>query len=418
MGNYIECSFLEQPVSPVLLFLTKWTSTEIARFFKNCVASQESSGFFVTKQILKFISKDTPLKNNEEVAYTYFRTSGYSKVNFMELMASIITYSLVSWQVKVKLAFLAFDFDESKTITKDEMVIMIISFVKGIGTMTNTVIYNTIDLENLAKHCFKVADSNPDGMITLEELTHWVAMSVEVLTLLQKTQSKQKKLINATVKINRRAQSKEQETDTTLFKRRQSISISFTGRKIVKRSVPKKHNKSDREWIDIPELQSLFNKVVTPYGNATIGQIYEVLAENNKFAQDLDYFFHEFSFDTRKSIKFSDLLNYIRKRRAKTGYSFIRGNIMFADLNSVEKPRLSKRTNQEVLKKMFASFDKNSDGYITMDELTNGLKKDFSLRTIQEMFASYDKDHNKVLDFDEFLEMFTKDSPSLSPKKK
>jgi Ca2+-binding EF-hand superfamily protein len=91
---------------------------------------------------------------------------------------------------------------------------------------------------------------------------------------------------------------------------------------------------------------------------------------------------------------------------------------MFADLNSVEKPRMSKRTNQEVLKKMFMSFDKNSDGYITMDELTNGLKKDFSLRTIQEMFASYDKDQNKVLDFDEFLDMFTKDSPSLSPKKK
>jgi len=53
-------------------------------------------------------------------------------------MAGIISFSFSSWQAKVRLSFFTFDFDENKNLTKDEMVIMILNFVRSIGPMANS----------------------------------------------------------------------------------------------------------------------------------------------------------------------------------------------------------------------------------------------------------------------------------------
>jgi Ca2+-binding EF-hand superfamily protein len=298
-------------------------------------------------------------------------------------MAAIISQSTASWQAKVKLAFLAFDFDESKALTKDEMVIMILSFIRGIGLINNTQISKSIDLEGLAKHCFEIADKNPDGVVTLEELTFWVANTSTVHRLFSKTEKKivkSKKIIQTAKVLN-----KKNEKGKVLLKRRQSISVSFTGRKIVKSAnQPRRSNLNDE--VNVGELQILFKKIENSLGTANLGNVFYAMGENQRFSEDSDYLFHEFGFDRNKEINFEQLLNYLRKRRARSGYVFERGGIRFTDLGSRKSE--STRRNTKVFQNMFKSFDQTNDGKMKLDEISNRLMQKFSSEDIKDMFSS------------------------------
>jgi hypothetical protein len=54
----------------------------------------------------------------------------------MSFFSVIITYSELNWQNKVTLLFKLFDFDKSKLLTKDELIILSKCFFKGIQTLT------------------------------------------------------------------------------------------------------------------------------------------------------------------------------------------------------------------------------------------------------------------------------------------
>lgn len=323
----------------------------------------------------------------------------------MDVMAGIISFSVASWQAKVKLSFLTFDFDESKNLTKDEMVIMILSFIRSIGIITNSNISKSIDLEGLAKHCFEVADTNPDGLVTLEELTNWVQSTPAAYNLFIRTEIKRKKIVRFPISIEKKKLPDIKKND--VGNRRQSISISFTGRKIVK-SVRNRKEKKDELEIDESELRILFNQVANQLGLATLGNVFIALAENSKFSEDTDFFFHEFGFDRSKEINFEQLLAFLKRRRAKSGFVFQRGNLKFIDLTS-HKPSHAKR-NSKVIRHMFQTFDKNKDGLLTLEELSNGLKHSFNPEAIKNVFNTYDKDNNKVLEYSEFVNLFTSES--------
>ena len=62
-----------------------------------------------------------------------------------------------------------FDYDGNNVITKDEMIIMCISFMRGIKIMTQTAHEKITDSETLAEQAFHLADSSPDGQITCDE---------------------------------------------------------------------------------------------------------------------------------------------------------------------------------------------------------------------------------------------------------
>jgi Ca2+-binding EF-hand superfamily protein len=91
------------------------------------------------------------------------------KINIYEVLISIITYSASSLNEKLRMAFETFDFDKNEVITKDEMTILCISFLRGVATMTESSQYNRKFSEVLASEAFKTADTNPDGMVTFEE---------------------------------------------------------------------------------------------------------------------------------------------------------------------------------------------------------------------------------------------------------
>lgn len=323
----------------------------------------------------------------------------------MDVMAGIISFSVASWQAKVKLSFLTFDFDESKNLTKDEMVIMILSFIRSIGLITNSNISKSIDLEGLAKHCFEVADTNPDGLVTLEELTNWVQSTPAAYNLFVRTENKKKKAVKYPIFMDKKKLPDIKKGDNV--NRRQSISFSFTGRKIVKSVRNRKEKKNEFE-IDESELRILFNQVANQLGLATLGNVFIALAENSKFSEDTDFFFHEFGFDRSKEIRFEQLLAFLKRRRAKSGFVFQRGNLNFIDLSS-HKTNRSKR-NSKVIRHMFQTFDRNKDGVLTLEELSNGLKHSFNPEAIKSVFNTYDKDNNKVLEYSEFVNLFTSES--------
>ena len=86
-----------------------------------------------------------------------------------EVLASLITYSASTIDDKIQMAFETFDFDRNHVITRDEMVILCISFMRGIAIMTDSSQYNRKFSEDLASEAFLLADTDPDGMLTNEE---------------------------------------------------------------------------------------------------------------------------------------------------------------------------------------------------------------------------------------------------------
>ncbi|XP_060668384.1 calmodulin-like protein 3 isoform X1 [Ziziphus jujuba] len=73
-------------------------------------------------------------------------------------------------------------------------------------------------------------------------------------------------------------------------------------------------------------------------------------------------------------------------------------------LSQEQKERSSKRKTQE-LRQIFATFDKNSDGFITKQELRESLKNIrifMTDRDLEEMVVKVDSNGDGLIDFDEF----------------
>lgn len=66
--------------------------------------------------------------------YSVFQREG--KVRIMDVLAALITYSMMPWEEKVRVALEAFDKDHSKSISQGELVAILECFFKGIGCMT------------------------------------------------------------------------------------------------------------------------------------------------------------------------------------------------------------------------------------------------------------------------------------------
>ena len=326
------------------------------------------------------------MRGSEELIFSYFRVPGYNKLNFMDLIAAIISQSVASWQAKVKLAFLTFDFDESKSITKDEMVIMVMSFIRGIGIINNSSVSKSIDLEGLAKHCFEVADKNPDGVVTLEELTNWVMNTTSVHNLFCKTEKRMKK--SKKIEIYGKGVKKVGKSFDGNIKRRQSISVSFTGRKIVRNQLVSRRSKISDE-VNVGELRILFKKIENSLGTASLGNVFYAMGESNKFSEDTDYLFHEFGFDRNKEIGFEQLSEYLSKRRSKSGYVFERGGLRFTDLGSRKNEH--RRRDTKAFGSICKGFDQTMDGKMKLDEISNRLMQKFNYEDINDIFQKLER---------------------------
>lgn len=318
----------------------------------------------------------------------------------MELFASLIVYSSAACRLKVKLAFLIFDFDCSRNLNKAEMVILIISFIKGIASMTNSRSFDSLDLEPLGKLCFDLVSSNPSGLISLTDFMNWVLSMPDVVNLLAKQETAKKKPRKSILLKGRKKSCEERRSFKFSKSRRASSTFNST--------LP--YIKDKPEWEnrdkDIKKLHELFYKHADDHACSPVGKIYQELIRFKRFQKESEFLFHEFDFDTNKLIDFSQLVEYIEKTKAKNGY-FVRVGKDVVYPSSEQAGERKVGTNIAVLRKMFDNFDKNKDGFLNFRELKEGLKKHFTKQAVTEIFSDYDLDGNKLIDFSEFLDVFS-----------
>lgn len=153
MGNtakpkQFQTGTLLHPVHGPLKFLTNWKTLEIKSFYQKYQQEFKSKPQLTSSELLK-ISNNTPLLSNFDILISYFQHNSHSTINIFELISAIITYSSLSWENKVKLLFSVFDFDHSKSISKDELSILSRSFFKGVQIVTNTISKVPFEFETL-----------------------------------------------------------------------------------------------------------------------------------------------------------------------------------------------------------------------------------------------------------------------------
>jgi Ca2+-binding EF-hand superfamily protein len=106
-----------------------------------------------------------------------------AKVNFLFFIAGVTVYARTNWFYKIKFLHALFDFDDSGSITIDELVILASSIVSAIGIFTETEMPNLIQLRPVVESIFTEADVRPDKMITLEEAFNWVKNDPAALSI-------------------------------------------------------------------------------------------------------------------------------------------------------------------------------------------------------------------------------------------
>ena len=183
MEKFIVLSIFYRIVS-----IYKGKPSDIFNLQKKITKLDISQGFFVPVTEIRKIFKKSPIEHQYSIIETYFLHAKQQKVNIMEVIACLIVYSSCTLEEKIQIAVDVFDFDNNHVITKDEMIIMCISFIRGIGIATQAALYNKQYVEELSNQAFYLADSNPDGMITYEEyylfrLIEWIKGN-QVLTIL------------------------------------------------------------------------------------------------------------------------------------------------------------------------------------------------------------------------------------------
>ena len=309
-----------------------------------------------------------------------------------------------------------FDFDNSKTISKDELIIMIISFIRGIGCMTNSILYDAVDIEPLGKHCFEVVGIDIKKNVSLEDLTHWVSGLTEIVSLF----SKHDKL--EIIKKGKKIENHERRKSNTAAKTTRRGSITLGLAKITDNY--RSRNQSKGITLEKPEwknrqrdekiLHKIFFQNADGRGYAPVGVIYQSLMENKRFERETEFFFHEFNFDLNAKLEYHQLISYFEKVNSKNGYFVSKGNNSVYPKNQNFTDSPIKTLKVQTLKKMFNNLDKDKDGFLTLKELKEGLLLNFSKETIREVFESYDGDGNNLIDFREFLEIFTPNQKILS----
>jgi Ca2+-binding EF-hand superfamily protein len=173
MGNLINPSSSRQssllaPLQESLTFLAKWKKITVKSFF-NIYDTYFSPQTNLTMMEFGKILKHSQIEIYQDLVFKFFSNPQNKTINFLELLAVIVTYSMTDVEEKVELVMLIYDFDHSNKLSKDEMKIMCKCFLKGIKTATGNTKYSNISDENYLSEVFKNADSNFDGQIISAE---------------------------------------------------------------------------------------------------------------------------------------------------------------------------------------------------------------------------------------------------------
>ncbi|KAF4028411.1 EF-hand domain pair [Phytophthora infestans] len=106
--------------------------------------------------------------------FALFDSWEVGKVDVTEVFAVIIVYCNATMEEKVPFLFDLFDFDHSKMISQDELVLLMLCTTRGLCKVVGKPRPATDSLEALATDAFSRIDRDQNGKISLDELTEWI----------------------------------------------------------------------------------------------------------------------------------------------------------------------------------------------------------------------------------------------------
>lgn len=146
--------------------------------------SHFSDSFGFTRDEVKMLYR--PKNEQMDLIFNIFDSAKRDKIDAFEFIAGMIIISEASLKVKARKLFSLYDFDHSRSITFDELIIMLRTAMNSLCYMTST---NPWSIEKLVDHTQKLfakIDTNNDKTISLAEWTSFITRDVEVVKILEK----------------------------------------------------------------------------------------------------------------------------------------------------------------------------------------------------------------------------------------
>lgn len=114
----------------------------------------------------------------------YFDTNGDEKVDSNEFLCAMTFLSNSNLDEKAELIFDLYDFDGSKYISRDELVILMTNALTALNKMNQLKPPTLTEIENKVDEFFEKSDTNRDNKITLKEFKTYVKTDQQILTTL------------------------------------------------------------------------------------------------------------------------------------------------------------------------------------------------------------------------------------------
>ena len=110
------------------------------------------------------------LKDNElDKLFACFDLQSDNRIDSHEFVCALTLLSQCTLYEKVGILFSLYDFDHNKTITKNELVILIKTTMTALGAMSLRGEYSIIEAEKQAENLLNKYDTNNDASISLQE---------------------------------------------------------------------------------------------------------------------------------------------------------------------------------------------------------------------------------------------------------
>ncbi|OMJ70196.1 hypothetical protein SteCoe_31878 [Stentor coeruleus] len=405
MGNttkhtQIQNSSLLASVEESLIFLTQWKKPGLLLIYNRYKADFPSKTHLNYLELSKVCGKSLP-EMHLILLYEIFANNIYKTVNFLELISVLITYSELSWDSKVKMIFQVFDFDKSKSLTRDEILIMSKCFFKGIQVATNNRFQLPFVLETSSlQECYFPEIHNAEG-IFLPDVIKWVKNQKYLYHLLSTYSCEQSRDLSG-------GPLESKTFDRRLHINKKNKRFSSAG---IRPPPPPVKEPEKKDYI------ALFKSACNRLKKAQVSTLYMHMCRTSLFFKESEIFFGLFHLKLKTELTLPEFLRISKQiKDTKVLRNEERKNTIIAQRKRLSALHMDNRYTvpPAILKRLFEKYDTNGDGVIDMLELRNGLKDFLSKKACEELFNMYDSDKNHCLDLEEFLRLFSPDRPAAS----
>lgn len=123
-------------------------------------------------------------ENECDIVFEYFDLNGDGKIDSYEFLCAITMLSHSTLDEKAEILFDFYDFDKSKYITRDELVILITNALTSLYAMAKKDAPKIKDIEKETDNFFASSDLNNDNKITLKEFKSHLKKDPTILNIL------------------------------------------------------------------------------------------------------------------------------------------------------------------------------------------------------------------------------------------